>query len=234
MAMMMTCRVLLVCALCVLWCGVGGVCTEEEETAGRGSGADLPLESKEIVISPEGPQGLQGGAPGGEENLTPVVIQEADDDDDDEETKAEKEKSNEMQSVQEVAIAPGPDSREKNLSGSDQEMHQAIISAEDISPSSSQESKTNPTQTEFEKKTTDENTPAAGNALTTVNGEQTLPAEGNLPSPPEDSVDSRKQDGEDTTSEDKKMFRRLRPRPHHKATETKAQKGLGKIQKQRQ
>ncbi|PBJ68720.1 mucin-associated surface protein [Trypanosoma cruzi cruzi] len=31
MAMMMTGRVLLVCALCVLWCGVGGRCDEEEE-----------------------------------------------------------------------------------------------------------------------------------------------------------------------------------------------------------
>ncbi|ESS56268.1 mucin-associated surface protein (MASP) [Trypanosoma cruzi Dm28c] len=236
--MMMTGRVLLVCALCVLWCSVGGVCTDEEETAGRGSGADLPLESKGLVTSPESSKGLQGGAPGVEGNLTPVVIQEADDDDDDDDdgngvTKAEKEKINERQSVQGGTIAIGSDSREEILSGSGKKTGQSIVSAGDISPSNSQESKTNPTQPEFEKKNTDKNTPAAENALTTVNREQTLPAEVNLSSPPEEGVDSHEQSGEDTTSEGKKMFRHLRPQSHHKATEAKAQKGLGKVQKQR-
>ncbi|ESS61822.1 mucin-associated surface protein (MASP) [Trypanosoma cruzi Dm28c] len=220
MAMMMTGRVLLVCFLCVLWCGVGGVCTDEEETAGRGSGADLPLESKGLVTSPESSKGLQNGAPGGEGNLTPVVIQEADDDGDDDDddddngvTKAEKEKINERQSGQGGTIAPGPDSREEILSGSGKKTGQSILSAKGISPSNSQESKTNPTQPEFEKNNSGKNTPA-GNALTTGNREQTLPAEGNLPSPPEEGVDSHEQSGEDTTSEGEKNV----PSPETAAT----------------
>ncbi|PBJ79529.1 mucin-associated surface protein [Trypanosoma cruzi cruzi] len=216
MAMMMTGRVLLVCALCVLWCVAGGVCTDEEETAGRGRGADLPLESKGLVTSPESSKGLQGGAPGGEGNLTPVVIQVADDDDDDGNgvTKAEEETINERQSVQGGTIAIGSDSREEILSGSGKKTGQSIVSAGGISPSNSQESKTNPTQPEFEGTNTDENTPAAGNALTTVNREQTLPAEVNLSSPPEEGVDSHEQSGEDTTSEGEKNV----PSPETAAT----------------
>ncbi|RNC53544.1 mucin-associated surface protein (MASP) [Trypanosoma cruzi] len=58
-----------------------------------------------------------------------------------------------------------------------------------------------------EKKEPDENTPAVEDALTQGNGENTLPggiAGGIPPPPPEDSVDSREKDGEDTTSEGKK------------------------------
>ncbi|ESS59087.1 mucin-associated surface protein (MASP) [Trypanosoma cruzi Dm28c] len=216
MAMMMTGRVLLVCALCVLWCGAGGVCTDEEETAGRGSGADLPLESKGFVTSPESSQGLQGGAPGGEVNLTPVVIKEADDDDDgdddddddDGETEEKEGKRTAGQSGQGGTIAIGSDSREEILIGSGKKTGQPFASPGDISPSNSQESKTNPTQPEVEgTNDTEENTPAAKNPLTTVNGEQTVPegvAGGNLSSPPEEGVDSHEQSGEDTTSEGKK------------------------------
>ncbi|EAN98534.1 Mucin-associated surface protein (MASP) [Trypanosoma cruzi] len=215
MAMMMAGRVLLVCALCVLWCGAGG--GFGEETAGRGSGADLPLESKGLVTSPESSQGLQGGAPGGEGNLTPVVIHEADDDDDNGKTKAEKEKINERQSVQGGTIAIGSDSREKILSGSGKKTGQPILSAKGISPSGSLESNANPTQPEVEGTNTEENTPAAGNPLTTVNGEQTVPegvAGVNLPSPPEEGVDSHEQSGEDTTSEGEKNV----PSPETTAT----------------
>ncbi|EAN88920.1 Mucin-associated surface protein (MASP) [Trypanosoma cruzi] len=57
MAMTMTGRVLLVCALCVLWCGAGGRC--DEETAARGSDAEPPLASK-----PETPEsGIPGTQP---------------------------------------------------------------------------------------------------------------------------------------------------------------------------
>ncbi|KAF8277365.1 Mucin-associated surface protein (MASP), putative, partial [Trypanosoma cruzi] len=52
MAMMMTGRVLLVCALCVLWCGAGGRC-DEGKMAGSGSGGGRPPESKELEKSPE-------------------------------------------------------------------------------------------------------------------------------------------------------------------------------------
>ncbi|ESS62902.1 mucin-associated surface protein (MASP) [Trypanosoma cruzi Dm28c] len=57
MAMMMTGRVLLVCALCVLWCGTAGAAADGSEMtdlSGIGGGS-LP-ESKEIGKTPERPQ----------------------------------------------------------------------------------------------------------------------------------------------------------------------------------
>ncbi|PBJ79541.1 mucin-associated surface protein [Trypanosoma cruzi cruzi] len=65
MAMMMTGRVLLVCALCVLWCGAGGRCAEEK--AGHGVQRDVsasgtpPLGSKELVTPPQETQELNDG-----------------------------------------------------------------------------------------------------------------------------------------------------------------------------
>ncbi|EKG02294.1 mucin-associated surface protein (MASP), putative [Trypanosoma cruzi] len=210
MAMMMTGRVLLVCALCVLWCGAGGRC--EGEAAVLGSRAELPPAPAELATLPVGSQGLPHGVSGVKDKLSPAtsIPREEDeeddsDDDEDEETDENEKKITERQGDQGGTAAPDSDSREKNLSGSDQEMHQAIISAGDISPSNSQEPNANPTQAKIkEKKDSDENTPAAQNPLTNVKGEQTLPAEGNPPPPPKDSVDSRKHSGEDTTSEGKK------------------------------
>ncbi|PBJ78814.1 mucin-associated surface protein [Trypanosoma cruzi cruzi] len=43
MAMMMTGRVLLVCALCVLWCGAGGGCEEGEVAVVAGSAVDVSV-----------------------------------------------------------------------------------------------------------------------------------------------------------------------------------------------
>ncbi|EAN98611.1 Mucin-associated surface protein (MASP) [Trypanosoma cruzi] len=51
MAMMMTGRVLLVCALCVLWCGAGSRCDEGEDTA-------------IVVVSPVGRSNDGNGGPG--------------------------------------------------------------------------------------------------------------------------------------------------------------------------
>ncbi|KAF8282062.1 Mucin-associated surface protein (MASP), subgroup S136 [Trypanosoma cruzi] len=58
MAMMMTGRVLLVCALCVLWCGVCGRCEE------AGTGDTLPVASSSVVRkgSQESSQIAQGGS----------------------------------------------------------------------------------------------------------------------------------------------------------------------------
>ncbi|PBJ77766.1 mucin-associated surface protein [Trypanosoma cruzi cruzi] len=53
---MMTGRVLLVCALCVLWCGAGCVCAEEEDTADDGfmsGGEGLPRNPEKVVSAPE-------------------------------------------------------------------------------------------------------------------------------------------------------------------------------------
>ncbi|KAF5216676.1 Mucin-associated surface protein (MASP) subgroup S002 [Trypanosoma cruzi] len=211
MAMMMTGRVLLVCALCVLWCGAGGGFADEEKAAGSGSGAELPPASKPVVTPPVGSQGLQNGVTVVTEEVSPISSPpqggDADDDDEDTEDGETEEKEGKRtagQSGQGETGAIGSDSREEILSGNEKKTGQSILSAKGISPSGSRESNADATQTEFEKKNTDENPPAIENPLTTGNGENTLPGGGNLPSSPEDVVDSRKQDGEETTSEGKK------------------------------
>ncbi|EAN84327.1 mucin-associated surface protein (MASP), putative [Trypanosoma cruzi] len=207
MAMKMTGRVLLVCALCVLWCGAGGGFANDEKS-GPGNRAELPLASQGPETAPQDSQGSQNRAPGEEENLTSVLGEEADGDDVDREKKAEEEEITERQGSEGGTAAVGSDSSETNLSDSEQETGQPIVPAGSISPSNSQESNANLTQTEVEgKKEPDKNTTTVEGALTTVNGEHTLPAgiaEGNLPPPTEDSVDSREQDGEEATSEGKK------------------------------
>ncbi|PBJ68750.1 mucin-associated surface protein [Trypanosoma cruzi cruzi] len=222
MAMMMTGRVLLVCALCVLWCGAGGVFGEglvESRAGVSGSGGEHSLASKQLENSPQDTQGSHGRVPGVKGKVPPASPglkaeeeefddEEDDDSDNDEDEGTEDEvKITERQGDKGGTAAPESDSREKNLSVGRQEKNQAIISAEEIPPSDSRETNANPTQPEVEGTNTDENTPAAKNPLTTVNGENTLPggvAGGNLPSPPEDGVDSHEQSGEDTTSEGKK------------------------------
>ncbi|RNC40561.1 mucin-associated surface protein (MASP) [Trypanosoma cruzi] len=163
MAMMMTGRVLLVCALCVLWCGAAGRC-DGEETAAHGGG-ELLVRSQEIVTSPEGSQGLKGGVTVVTENVIPESSPPKEDEEDDDEdgigedeesdesagTK-EDEESIEGQSDKEGKAAPDPGSGERNLSGSRQEKNQAIVPAGGISPPGSQESKANSTQTEVEGK----------------------------------------------------------------------------------
>ncbi|KAF8303602.1 Mucin-associated surface protein (MASP), subgroup S002 [Trypanosoma cruzi] len=214
---MMTGRVLLVCALCVLWCGAGGRC-DGGETAGLGSAEHLP-ESQEPGTSPEGTQDLQDEAGGVVETAVPSTTTRKDEEDGDDGDKgAEGEERTKGQGGQGGKAAPDPDSGERDLSGSGQQTHQSILSAGGISHSDSQESNAIPTQTKVEeKKDTDKRPPAVENALTTVNGEHTLPggiAGGIPPPPPEDSVDSREKDGEDTTSEDKKKV----PPPETAAT----------------
>ncbi|KAF5218015.1 Mucin-associated surface protein (MASP) subgroup S002 [Trypanosoma cruzi] len=214
--MMITGRVLLVCALCVLWCGAGGRC-DGEDTAVSGIGGESPLASKGIEKSPQVTQDLRRGAGGLKEELPPAPSgdededDEDDDDDDDDEgagAEDEEEKPIGKQSVQGGTVLIGSGSRHKNLIGTEQQKGQSIAPAGDISLFGSQESNAIPTQTEFEEKNeTDENTPAVENALTTGNGENTLPGgiAGGNPSPAhEEGVDSREQDGEDTMSEDKK------------------------------
>ncbi|KAF5216340.1 Mucin-associated surface protein (MASP) subgroup S017 [Trypanosoma cruzi] len=219
--MMMTGRVLLVCALCVLWCGGGGCAENDAETAALGSGG-LPPKSTQLETPPQDSQGLKDGAPVVKGEVPPaspgINAEEEDDDDDDDDDEGEgdghenggaevEEKPIGRQGGQGGTAALGSDSRETNLSGSEQENYQAIVSAEGISHSDSQESKAILTQPEFEgKNDSEKNTTAVENPLTTINGENTLPAgvAGGNPPPPKDGVDSREQDGEGTTSEDEK------------------------------
>ncbi|PBJ70439.1 mucin-associated surface protein [Trypanosoma cruzi cruzi] len=225
MAMMMTGRVLLVCALCVLWCGTAGAAADgsEERAVVSGAGGGSLPESKGVVKFPEGPQGLKNEAGDVKGKKTPASSEdEADDDDeeennDDDDAGTDEEEITEGQSDQEVTVKSDPNSGEKNFIGSRRESHQSILSPGDISHSDSREPNSNLMQPEFEGTNTDENTPAVENPLTPVNGEQTLPEAvvgGNLPSPPKDGVDSHEQSGEDTTSEDEKNV----PSPETAAT----------------
>ncbi|EAN99821.1 Mucin-associated surface protein (MASP) [Trypanosoma cruzi] len=89
MMMMMTGRVLLVCALCVLWCGTAGAAAdgseERADLSGIGGGS-LP-ELKEIGKSPEEPQGKkdEAGDVKGKKHPASSEDEEEDDADGDEE-----------------------------------------------------------------------------------------------------------------------------------------------------
>ncbi|PBJ78381.1 mucin-associated surface protein [Trypanosoma cruzi cruzi] len=104
MAMMMAGRVLLVCALCVLWCGAGGRC-DAGETAGSGSGGGSLPESKQLETSPQGTQGPKDEARSVEEKK-PVTSSEdeseEDDEEDNDEPEEEKEKSKEKEDAQQT------------------------------------------------------------------------------------------------------------------------------------
>ncbi|KAF8303584.1 Mucin-associated surface protein (MASP), subgroup S009 [Trypanosoma cruzi] len=107
MAMMMTGRVLLVCALCVLWCGAGGGFADEERT-GLGSGGPL-LESQEVETPPQVTQGIRNGTGGvkGQVPSKPPEDEVEDEDEDDEDEGAgtdeeEKEKSKEKEDAQQT------------------------------------------------------------------------------------------------------------------------------------
>ncbi|EAN94914.1 Mucin-associated surface protein (MASP) [Trypanosoma cruzi] len=99
MAMMMTGRVLLVCALCVLWCGAGGRC-DEERTAARGSGDESLPESRGIGTPREETQELQVGSPVIKVEVpreSSPHIEEADGEDSDDENGDEKVKKDEKE-----------------------------------------------------------------------------------------------------------------------------------------
>ncbi|KAF8307131.1 Mucin-associated surface protein (MASP), subgroup S055 [Trypanosoma cruzi] len=103
MAMMMTGRVLLVCALCVLWCGAGGRCDE------GGTGETLPgASASDVVKDPqESPPIAQGGS------HTPVlkasVIKNKTEDSDDEPLLTEDEEDEEDEEEEEEASSDEED-----------------------------------------------------------------------------------------------------------------------------
>ncbi|PBJ77210.1 mucin-associated surface protein [Trypanosoma cruzi cruzi] len=101
MAMMMTGRVLLVCALCVLWCGAGGGFANEEKTGLGSDGEPLP-ESQELGTSRKGTQELKVGSQDIKEKVPPessLSVEVADDEDsnlnEEEETTEDTEKEQE-------------------------------------------------------------------------------------------------------------------------------------------
>ncbi|EAN91405.1 Mucin-associated surface protein (MASP) [Trypanosoma cruzi] len=226
MAMMMTGRVLLVCALCVLWCGAGGTCDAAVGVGAQLDGGKSPPESKGVETPSQGTQDLKGGAAGVKEDPPPLPTEEDDEDvvDDSEEgddgrAEGEEEEKVQGQSGQEGKVALGSESTGNKSSGSEKQTELSIESAGSISPSGSRELNVNLTQTEVEgRKETDKNTPAVENPLTTGIGESTLPAgivEGNpSPPPPLDGIHSREEDGEGTASEGQKNV----PSPETAAT----------------
>ncbi|EKF29391.1 mucin-associated surface protein (MASP), putative, partial [Trypanosoma cruzi marinkellei] len=180
------------------------------EAEDSGCGVQLPSASEALETSPQDPQGVKGGAPGVNENVHSTTIEDEDEEEEDDSgrrAKVEAERRTEGQGDQEGTVALGSDSTEKNLNDVQQQTGQPFGSTGSIFTSDSQESNAILTQKETDGKTeTDGNPNIVQSALTTDNGGNTQPARiagGNPPPPSEDDVDSRKQDGEDTTSEGK-------------------------------
>ncbi|RNC41045.1 mucin-associated surface protein (MASP) [Trypanosoma cruzi] len=73
MAMMMTGRVLLVCALCVLWCGAGGICDKDATLPAGSLGASAGGVGERSQESEELAKPVLGGADS--EIQSPVVEQ---------------------------------------------------------------------------------------------------------------------------------------------------------------
>ncbi|KAF8304266.1 Mucin-associated surface protein (MASP), subgroup S025 [Trypanosoma cruzi] len=134
MAMMMTGRVLLVCALCVLWCGAGGgECTAVVRSAadGAGSGSEPLVQSQELGTSPQGSQELKDGAPVVKREAPPAPptpSYEEDDDDEDNDGKGDgdgQEDENPSEQLEEtVEDAAGKEKTKTQLQNKEQEVRQ--------------------------------------------------------------------------------------------------------------
>ncbi|EKG02336.1 mucin-associated surface protein (MASP), putative, partial [Trypanosoma cruzi] len=114
MAMMMTGRVLLVCALCVLWCVTAGGRCDAGETAGSGSGGGRPPESKQLETSPQGTQGPKDEARSVEEKK-PVTSSEDEAEEDDEEDNDDDEEKEKSKEKEDTPQAGKPKSSSKEV-----------------------------------------------------------------------------------------------------------------------
>ncbi|EAN89889.1 Mucin-associated surface protein (MASP) [Trypanosoma cruzi] len=94
MAMMMTGRVLLVCALCVLWCGAGGRCDEEGPAVPAG-GAGPPPGSKELGTLPQDTQELKVGSQDIKVKVPPAPSPSLEEDEDEDSNPNEEEETTE-------------------------------------------------------------------------------------------------------------------------------------------
>ncbi|RNC55723.1 mucin-associated surface protein (MASP) [Trypanosoma cruzi] len=161
MMMMVTGRVLLVCALCVLWCSAGGRCDAGVGVGAQQEGGKSPPESKGLEASSQGTQDLKGGAADAKENSPSLRTEEDDEDVDDDSEEGddgdggrenEEEEKVRGQSGQEGTVALDSDSTEKKLIGSEKQTELSIASTGSISPSGSRVLNVNLTQTEVEEK----------------------------------------------------------------------------------
>ncbi|PBJ73390.1 mucin-associated surface protein [Trypanosoma cruzi cruzi] len=133
MAMMMTGRVLLVCALCVLWCGAGGRCDEVGVRAPAGGAVDEsePLvQSQELGTSSQGSKELEDGAPVVKRESTPAPPTPSDGEDDDEDDDGEGEGDGQEggsfseQLEETVEDAPGKQKTKPEIQNKEQELRQ--------------------------------------------------------------------------------------------------------------
>ncbi|KAF5218355.1 mucin-associated surface protein [Trypanosoma cruzi] len=108
---MMTGRVLLVCALCVLWCGTAGAAADgsEERADLSGIGGESLPESKGIGKSPEGPQGKkdEAGDVNGKKPPAPSEDEGEEDEEEDDADGEEEEREEETVDPAETEIPNG-------------------------------------------------------------------------------------------------------------------------------
>ncbi|KAF8306632.1 hypothetical protein TcBrA4_0021890 [Trypanosoma cruzi] len=126
MAMMMTGRVLLVCALCVLWCVVGGRC--DEVVVGSAGGAvdeSEPLvQSPELGTSSKGSKELKDGAPVVKRESTPTPSDGEDDDDDGKGEGDGQEDGSPSELEENVEDGPGKQKTKPEIQNKEQEVRQ--------------------------------------------------------------------------------------------------------------
>ncbi|PWV15915.1 Mucin-associated surface protein (MASP) [Trypanosoma cruzi] len=156
MAMMMTGRVLLVCALCVLWCGAGGICEEQVKVVDGGArgggnvllvkenGATATLMPSEqtgvLQVEEKAPNKRAADSSSEEEDKE----EEDDDDDDDEPEEGSKEEA------EEIIIEDGKGGKEtvKEHQSQGEEAAGRSVSTKGITRNSNQQTLHTPLSTE--------------------------------------------------------------------------------------
>ncbi|RNF06005.1 mucin-associated surface protein (MASP), partial [Trypanosoma cruzi] len=135
MTMMMTGRVLLVCALCVLWCGAGGRCDEvvvRAPAGGAGDESEPLVQSPELGTSSQGSQELKDGAPVFKRESTPTPSDGEDDDDGEGEGDGQEDGSFSEQLEEPVKDAPDQGKTKSPLQKKEQELRQPPQSQVDV------------------------------------------------------------------------------------------------------
>ncbi|KAF5220156.1 Mucin-associated surface protein (MASP) subgroup S010 [Trypanosoma cruzi] len=216
MAMMMTGRVLLVCALCVLWCGAGGRCTEDGETpvesklGNTASGAEvlqakpettesgIPGTQPQVPIDNEEAKRLigEGSLEGSEDNVVADTEDLSEDDEGGEEEGNEETQRKKLNGRQEEHEEKGPASGLDTSNGSSIESQlqtlQTNSSTGSSPPSSSLKAIPDPTQTGIKENGVSVTNPPTGEETLKEDTRDNVPHGGlaklTLPPPPEHSA----------------------------------------------
>ncbi|EKF99474.1 mucin-associated surface protein (MASP), putative [Trypanosoma cruzi] len=128
---LMTGRVLLVCALCVPWCGAGGRCDEvvvRAPAGGAGDKSEPLVQSQELGTSSQGSQELKDGAPVVKREAPPALPTPSDgeDDDDDGEGEGDGQEDGSFSEQLEETVKDAPDQgkTKSTLQNKEQELRQ--------------------------------------------------------------------------------------------------------------